>query len=198
MNNPVADRAVTAMNLPDRYLITGRADSPTQFMEKLESALQAGIRMIQFRAPDLGSEDYIEMASRVVKQSHKYGAKVLLNGDPIWVERIGADGIHLNGHRLKELSTRPLPDNLLVSASCHNEEELQQAAMVGVNFAVLSAVLPTQTHPDRTPLGWERFAHLVKGVSFPVYALGGVNRDHIRHSILMGGQGVAAITAFWG
>lgn len=184
--------------LPDRYLITGKSDNRTHFMEKLESALQSGIRLIQFRAPDLEMDDYLEMASRVVKHSHAHGTKVLLNGDPAWVEMTGADGIHLNGHRLKELSTRPLADDLLISASCHNEEELQQAAVVGVDFAVLSAVLPTQTHPGREPLGWERFAQLVKMASFPVYALGGVGQSHIRLSVQMGGQGVAAITAFWG
>lgn len=184
--------------LPDRYLITGKADNLDHFMVKLEKALQSGIRLIQYRAPDLDQDTYVDRAFQIVEQSHKSGARVLLNGDPAWVGQIGADGVHLNGHRLKELSTRPLEDNLLISASCHNEEELQQAAAIGVDFAVLSAVLPTQTHPDRSPLGWERFAQLVKGAPFPVYALGGVNQDHIRQSALMGGQGVAAITAFWG
>ena len=195
---PEADQPVlTALQLPDRYLITGKAESLEQFLEKLEKALLNGIRLIQFRAPELEPEPYIELAVEVVDRAHQYGARVLLNGDPKWIERTGADGIHLNGHRLKELTDRPLGENFLISVSCHNEEELRQSAEIGVDFALLSAVLPTQTHPDRTPLGWDKFSRLVKTTPFPVYALGGVDQSHVARSRQDGGQGVAAITAFW-
>ncbi len=188
---------MNTLQLPDRYLITGKAESREQFLEKLERALLNGISLIQLRAPELEPEPYIELAVEVVNRAHNHGVRVLLNGDPQWVEQSGADGIHLNGHRLREFSGRPLGEKLLISASCHDAEELRQAAQIGVDFAVLSAVLPTQTHPDRTPLGWERFSQLVGAVPFPVYALGGVDQSHISHSRQMGGHGVAAITAFW-
>ncbi len=195
---PAADRPVlTALKLPDRYLITGGAEDDAHFLHKLQKVLEQGIQLIQLRAPERSRESYLALAERVVVQAHLAGAKVLLNGEPGWVESVGADGIHLNGHRLKQMDRRPLEQNLLISASCHNREELDQAAGIGVDFAVLSAVLPTQTHPDRTPLGWERFTELVEPAPFPVYALGGVNQEHIGQARQHGGQGVAAIRAFW-
>jgi len=196
---PAADRPVlTALRLPQRYLITGKAEDETGFMAKLEDAMKQGIQLIQFRAPELAPEPYLERAEKVVEMAHQAGARVLLNGDPAWVERVGADGIHLNGHRLSELTGRPLREGLLISASCHNERELEQAAVVGVDFAVLSAVLPTKSHPDREPLGWGRFSELVAAAPYPVYALGGVDQSHIGQARQNGGHGVAAIRAFWG
>ncbi len=195
---PAADRPVlTALQLPDRYLITGKAADNRDFLNKLEQVLEQGIRLVQFRAPELDPVPYLELAAAVVEKAHQYGAKVLLNGDPGWVDRVGADGIHLNGHRLRELTSRPLREGLLISASLHNAEEIGQAAAVGVDFAVLSAVLPTRTHPDREPLGWERFSELVQAAPYPIYALGGVDQTHIGVARHHGGHGVAAIRAFW-
>lgn len=195
---PAADRPVlTALQLPDRYLITGKADGNEVFLNKLQRALESGVRLVQFRAPELDPEPYLELAAEVVASAHRYGAKVMLNGDPAWVEQVGADGIHLNGHRLKALNGRPVQEGLLISASLHNAEEIARAAEIGVDFAVLSAVLPTKTHPDRTPLGWEKFSELVQGATYPIYALGGVDQRHIGESRSHGGHGVAAIRAFW-
>ncbi len=195
---PAADRPVlTALQLPDRYLITGKAENNGDFLNKLERVLVDGVRLVQFRAPELEPEPYLELAAAVVEKAHAYGARVLLNGDPAWVDQVNADGIHLNGHRLKTLSDRPVAEGKLVSASLHNAEEIARAAEVGVDFAVLSAVLPTKTHPDRTPLGWETFAELLQSATYPVYALGGVDQRHISESRRQGGHGVAAIRAFW-
>lgn len=195
---PAADRPVlSALRLPDRYLITGKAEGEQDFLNRLERVLEDGIRLVQFRAPELEQGPYLQLAKAVVEKAHRYGAKVLLNGDPAWVEQAGADGIHLNGHRLKALKGRPLEEGMLISASLHNAEEITRAAEIGVDFAVLSAVLPTQTHPDRTPLGWKTFSELVEAAPYPIYALGGVDQGHIAQARLQGGHGVAAIRAFW-
>lgn len=195
---PAADRPVLmALHLSERYLITGKAENREAFLNKLEQALQQGIRLVQFRAPELEPAPYLDLAAAVVEVVHRHGAKVLLNGDPEWVEQVGADGIHLNGHRLKTLQARPVDDEKLISASLHNREEITRAAEIGVDFAVLSAVLPTKTHPDRQPLGWEKFSELVAEAPYPIFALGGVDQRHIEPARQQGGQGVAAIRAFW-
>jgi 8-oxo-dGTP diphosphatase len=46
-------------------------------------------------------------------------------------------------------------------------------------------------------MGWDTFQQLVDGINIPVYALGGVTADDIEQAWNSGGQGVAAISAFW-
>jgi len=188
-----------AEKLPERYLITGKAESEEHFFNRLEQALQSGIKLFQYRAPELSGEEYLQRAHRVVSLAHNYEAKVLLNGDPAWVSQVGADGVHLNGGRLSDyvVGSLEMREIGIISASCHNRKELEMAAQVPVSFALLSAVLPTQTHPDRAPLGWDKFSELVSSCTVPVYALGGVTSEHIQQAQQLGGQGVAAITAFW-
>jgi len=85
----------------------------------------------------------------------------------------------------------------MLSASCHNEIDLQQAEKLGVDFCVLSPVLPTRSHPDATPLGWTVFKDLVKKVNVPVYALGGMSPEQEAKALESGAQGVAGIRGLW-
>lgn len=196
---PAADRPiVTALKLPPTYLITGDDPStPELFLQRLEKALQRGERLIQLRVSDLAELEYRQLASAALERCRERGAQLLLNADPAWVNQLGADGLHLNGSRLSSFQKRPLTESLLVSASCHNQEELNKAEMLGLDFVLLSPVLPTSSHPDAKPLGWERFRELVEGCSLPVYALGGMSRDMVTQAVANGGQGVAAIRGLW-
>jgi 8-oxo-dGTP diphosphatase len=103
--------------------------------------------------------------------------------------------LHLNSRKLQQYSSRPDCDYL--SVSCHNVQEMIEAQALSVNFMVLSPVQATATHPDITPLGWDRFAEMIAQVNVPVYALGGVSRDDTEKAWSAGAQGIAAIGALW-
>jgi 8-oxo-dGTP diphosphatase len=83
-----------------------------------------------------------------------------------------------------------------VGASCHDGEELELAAHLNADFATLSPVRSTASHPDAKPLGWDGFARLVADARLPVYALGGVEPVDLERARLAGAQGVAGIRAF--
>ena len=72
------------------------------------------------------------------------------------------------------------------------------AAELGVDFATLSPVLPTATHPDAQPLGWERARELIDSVNMPVYLLGGMTGEELPEAFEVGAQGIAAIRGLWG
>ena len=197
---PAADRPIVmALNLPDRYLVTGAADSmdPEWFLARLERALERKIDLVQLRAVDLPETFLADLAKFAVALCHKKGARLLLNGPPELAEQVGADGVHLNRYRLLELDRRPLGSDRLVAASCHSAEELARAVELGIDFAVLSPVLPTASHPERVPLGWKRFAELTAEVPLPVYALGGMGEAFLPEAWAHGAQGIAGISAFW-
>ena len=196
---PPADRPVLRwLQLPRLYLISNAfVIGVAAFMERLESVLAAGVRLIQLREPAMTAADFQALAQEVVPVCRRYGARVLINGDSALARGCGADGVHLNGARLHALSERPLDPDMLVAASCHSIDDLEQAAAIGADFAVLSPVAPTPSHPDASPLGWERFANLVAGVTLPVYALGGMRVEDIKAAVAAGAQGVAMMRGVW-
>lgn len=189
---------ITALRLPDKYLITPLPGNDWgRFLAGLEKSLQNGVTLVQLRAPELSDTAYAALASKVLPICQQNGAQLLLNGDPVWVERIGAHGVHLNSRRLQALASRPLTKDLWVAASCHNANEITQANRINADFAVLGPVLPTQSHPNAPAMGWDALGKLTDRANFPVYALGGMSADQLRKAHDYGAQGIAAIRALW-
>lgn len=196
---PEADRPiVNAIRLPDRYLITPPefADRDT-FVEQFRQSLGAGIRLVQLRLKPLTWPDQAELCGKLVDIAHQYQARVLLNGEPDWAREIGADGVHLSSDRLRLLSERPLGEDYWVAASCHHIGELAKAVALDCDFAVLSPVLPTRSHPEAEAMGWAAFQERVLGLALPVYGLGGLDSASLPTAFAAGAQGIAAISGLW-
>lgn len=188
-NGPI----LTALALPETYAITGfpPATTPVRMAAAMDVALGRGLRLFQVRGRDWPAADFARMAADLVARGHAAGAKVLVNGDPALALRCGADGVHLTAAQLRSLPSRPpLP---LVAASCHDEEELELAARLNVDFVVLGPVLTTPTHPGARTLGWAGFAALAAGSRMPVFALGGLDEDSRDAALAAGAHGLAMI-----
>ncbi|MFT6916100.1 MAG: 8-oxo-dGTP diphosphatase [Motiliproteus sp.] len=197
---PAANSAIiTALSLPQQYLITGTAVDAVQWLVKLQAALDAGIKLVQLRAPALDAPAYRSLALAAHKRCRAAGARLILNRDPRELGGIEADGLHLNRHLLLQISAEQLTPwrRGLLGVSCHNAQELQRAEQLGVDYAVLSPVLPTDSHPDAETLGWAGFKALAGPAALPVYALGGMARGMERTAIEQGAQGIASISALW-
>ncbi len=196
---------VTALQLPSRYLITPDPEPGDDelFLAALERSLKWGITLVQLRAKGGSEERYSALARESTILCHHYGARLLLNPPPAFdacalLEQSGADGLHLTGAALALLQTRPLEKKWLLGASCHTTEALAQAAELGVDFALLSPVLATPTHPDAQLLGWAEAKSLVGQALLPVYLLGGMSEVHLERAYQCGAQGIAAIRGLWG
>ncbi|MEE8245106.1 MAG: Nudix family hydrolase, partial [Pseudomonadales bacterium] len=167
-NHPI----VMATRLPALYVISdSHRLGAGVFLKKLERALRAGVRLLQLREPHLPEQEYRHLALQVGDLCRRHHAKLLLSARPAIVVDCNADGVHLNSQRLRALTTRPLGEDYCVGASVHNEEELEIASRLGVDFVALAPVLATSSHPKATPLGWQRFEELCAHMNMPVYAL---------------------------
>ncbi|WP_296894447.1 Nudix family hydrolase [Thiobacillus sp.] len=165
------------------------------FLARLDVALANGLRLIQLRDKTLPDEVRLHLARETVRRARLHGARVLVNGPLDLVRAAGADGIHLDSSAAVRLTTRP--DCKWVGVSCHDGAELAQAATLGADFALLSPVLPTLTHPGATTLGWEAFSTLAAASPIPVYGLGGLGREDVALAQSRGAHGVALLRGAW-
>jgi len=193
---PANAPVLRALELPALYAISNAAElGVEEFMRRLDVALNNGLRLVQLREKNLSRDALRELARQVVSMAHQHGAKVLLNGDVALAQEVGADGVQLTAAQLAGLTERPAVD--WCSASCHSAEELRLAQRLGCDFAVLSPVLPTQSHPGAAHLGWERFAAIAAGSSIPVYALGGLSHSDMHAAWQHGAHGLALLRQAW-
>ena len=196
---PAANRPIiTAINLPQRLLITGEFAERSDFLVRIESALQKGIRLVQLRLEK--SEIVPILLGSVAELCNRYSAKLTINTSPEFFADLSASsrlGLHLNSSQLLSCNTRPVSNSIILSASCHNEIEIKHAEKIGVNYICLSPVLATSSHPDQDGMGWDRFKSLVYNATIPVYALGGMTESDLGIALESGAQGIAAISEWW-
>lgn len=191
-NGPI----LRALELPEVYGITCAAIlGRDAFLERLESALAGGLRLVQVREKELDAAALQAFATEVVARAHRRGARVLVNGPPAVARAAGADGVHLTGRQLMSVTRRP--DVAWCAASCHDAAELARARELCVDFAVLGPVAPTPSHPGAPTLGWSRVAELLRDCPLPVYALGGLRRDDLAVARACGAHGVAMLRGAW-
>ena len=136
--------------------------------------------------------------SQVLERCAKFKTRVLVNTDPDHALKMGAHGVHINSDILMQLPGNKLARQLIVAASCHNNEELSKAEKIGVDFVVLSPVLKTKSHPNAVTLGWEKFGQLASECNLPVFALGGMSQETVKEAKLAGAVGVAMLSGIWG
>lgn len=196
---PAADIPVLrALLLPERYLIASwPGAAPEAYLHRLEQALAGGISLVQFRPEGMSPKVVPDLWPRVQRVCRQYRARLLCNS--AWrAALIGSApiGLHLTSRDLMSAQGRP-KGIALVAASCHGPAELAQAQRLGLDFAVLSPVLPTASHPGAPHIGWGTFAAWVDEVALPVYALGGVGGLAPAKAWQRGAQGIAGITGLW-
>ncbi|WP_448102129.1 Nudix family hydrolase [Luteibacter jiangsuensis] len=191
-----ADRPIlAAMRLSRHYPISPAHASPDEAVAWVHALLARGERLLQLRLPAQSFETVRSVAAAVLPDVQRHGAQLLLNRDVAGAQALGI-GAHLASGQLREWTERPLPLSFPVGASCHDAVELELAVRIGCDFATLSPVFPTTSHPGVEPLGWPRFGRLAEAASLPVYALGGVGLKELQEAQMHAAQGVAGITAF--
>lgn len=198
---PAANRRIiTALSLPDRYLITPEPGAPEnwpRFLQHLAGCLRGGIRLVQLRAKTVAPASLTALTRQVRALCHDNGARLLLNAEPALALASGADGVHLTSQALHAQHVRPLSSELLVAASCHTVADVHHANAIAADFVVLSPVKSTASHPGAAGIGWESFAGLCDASLAPAYALGGMDDGDVMTAQGYGGQGIAAISGLW-
>ena len=193
---PANAPVLRALSLPTLYAISNSAElGEAEFLRRLEAALGNGLRLVQLREKNYPRAALRELALKMLPLIRQHGARLIINADIELAQQIAADGVQLTGAQLAELQQRPAVD--WCAASCHGAEELRRAEQLGCDFALLSPVLATQSHPGAPHLGWENFAAIAAGSAIPVYALGGLTHKDMQAAWQHGAHGIALLRQAW-
>jgi 8-oxo-dGTP diphosphatase len=187
---PANDPILKALSLPTTMAITMAENEGTERqLERLEDAMNAGLRLVQVRDKNLPPAQRLWFAQAALQLAHSHGALVVINDNEELARRIGADGVHLSAAQLAACQQRPV--FTWVGASCHSAAEITRAGELGFDYALLGPVLPTLTHPESSGLGWTEFERLLAGNTLPVFALGGMKPEFMTAAQGHGAHGLA-------
>jgi thiamine-phosphate pyrophosphorylase len=180
------------------YVVTDRQQTSGRALEEVAvAAARGGAGAIQLREKDLSARDLYTLGARIQAAISPYGVPLLINDRLDVALALDAAGVHLAGHSLPTAAARRvLGASKLLGVSTHSVEEARRAAEDGADFIVFGPVFTT---PSKVaygpPQGLQHLTTVVRQVSIPVIAIGGIDHTNLPQVLQAGAYGVAMIRA---
>ena len=175
------------------YLITRPVP---QLMQVVEQALQAGVRLVQYRAKEADDRSRLAEAQAIRQLCSRHGALFLVNDRIDLALAVDADGVHLGQDDLPpDLARRLLGPDRLIGRSTHALEQLQQAERDGCDYVGVGPVNATPTKPGRTPVGLDYVRQAAAEARIPWFAIGGIESSSLAPVLEAGARRVAVVRA---
>ncbi len=165
------------------YAITpDLADTP-RLLALVESALSAGVRLLQYRDKISPMPLMLTRGRALAALCRQYGAKLIVNDDVVLAVACGADGVHLGGtdghvHDARRL----LPPGTIIGASCYNDLALaQQAVADGASYVAFGACFDSPTKPAARKVSLAQLDayRQALGDQVAICGIGGITRDNV-------------------
>jgi thiamine-phosphate pyrophosphorylase len=161
--------------------------------------LDGGATLLQLRAKQASSGEFLEAASAIVSIAHQAGALVVVNDRADIARLSDADGIHVGQEDLAPSLVRGIVGTqAIVGLSTHTPAQLDAALSEPVDYVAIGPVFGTSTKEtgyDR--LGLKPVRHAAERAASrakPLVAIGGITLDTAPGVLRAGAAAVAVIT----
>ena len=161
-------------------------------IDKIEEALMAGVDYVQLREKDISSREYLLRARLIKELTKKYKVPLIIN-DRLDIALLSeADGVHLGTDDVPIRDARHiLGEHAIIGATARNEIIAKQAQQDGADYLGSGAWFVTNTKKDAVPMEKGTYKRILKSVTIPSLAVGGINIDNCSVPLECGADGIA-------
>lgn len=178
------------------YLVTKESVPMDELLYIVEEAVKGGVTIVQLREKNSSGKIFYEKALKLKELLHHYQVPLIINDRVDIALAIGADGVHVGQDDLPLHVVRKIvPKSMLVGVSVSTVEEAQIAEQNGANYIGVGSIFSTQTKSDAKLLPRGMLEKIVKSVSIPAVAIGGINLSNVQSIIHTGISGIAIVSS---
>lgn len=163
-------------------------------------ALEAGITMLQIRAPHLSSSQFYTWAAALRPLCQDYHVPCLINDHVDVGLKLHADGYQLGRRSLSPVLVRSMVgESALLGASVHSLEEARRSCQESaIDFLLAGTIFPSTSHPGERTAGVALLQELKRAYpQLPLLAIGGITAANAEQVMCAGADGIAVISAVW-
>lgn len=168
---------ITSMS--DILCVTNRALCKEDFLARVEKVAANHPKGIILREKDLSEEEYKKLAEKVLQICNEQNVPCILHSFVDAAIELGAENIHLPLHVLRGVEEKKKETFKQIGASCHSQEEAQEAEHSGCTYITAGHVFVTDCKKGLAPRGLSFLQDVCESVSIPVYAIGGISHENI-------------------
>jgi thiamine-monophosphate kinase len=177
------------------YFITDDSAPDFSPLKQTEIAIQAGATLIQYRNKSISAKD-IQEAQSIRDLCKCNRVPFVVNDNILMAKAVSADGVHLGQEDESPQTARAiLGDTAIIGISVSDSEELERTDLTGCDYIGTGPVFSTHTKPDaKQAIGPQGLEKVVRAVSLPVVAIGGIDAGNARQCFDYGVDGVSVIS----
>lgn len=168
------------------------------YVDGARLALEGGCRWVQLRMKEATEVEFMAAAAEIGRLCKEHGATFVLDDHVEWVEKTGADGVHLGKNDMPiDEARKILGNDKIVGGTANTFEDVERLYRQGANYIGCGPFRFTTTKKNLSPvLGLEGYQHIVDqmkshGINLPIVAIGGILESDIKSILATGVSGIA-------
>jgi thiamine-phosphate pyrophosphorylase len=160
-------------------------------------ACEGGAKVVQYRDKTSTKQEMLKIADEIRKITKEYNSLFIVNDFIDIALMSGADGVHLGQDDVPLFRARKItPDDFIIGISTHSLEQAIDEEKAGADYIGIGPVFGTPTKEEYNPIGLSCVREVLRSVSIPVVAIGGIDIGTIKELVEIGVQNVAMVRAF--
>ena len=177
------------------YAITPDEPDTGRLLVRVETVLQAGATLLQYRNKAASDDLRAEQALALQPLCRTFNVPLIINDDWALAAAIGAGGAHLGEDDGElALARHEMGADAILGASCYDDPRLaRQAAFAGASYVAFGAFFPSPTKPNARRATTDLLRDAAT-LQVPLVAIGGITPDNARPLIDAGADLIAVIS----
>jgi len=170
--------------IPGRLYFLTMDEAPVTHVQQVEAACRAGIRWIQLRMKEAGTDLFRETALAAKKICEGSGCKLIINDRVEIAAEVGADGVHLGLQDMPVAEARRLlGPGMIIGGTANTIMDIREHVRQGADYVGVGPYRYTATKKNLSPiLGLEGYRGIsqqlrAEGIRIPLVAIGGIRKE---------------------
>lgn len=171
-------------------VVTNRKLSIEPFERRIERLVRLDINRIILREKDLSPTEYYFLAKKIIKICEEYGVNLMLHTHIGVARKLGHNKIHVPIAGIDEVK-----DFETVGSSCHFLSDAKKSEEAGADYITFGHVFETECKKGLAPRGLDKLSKVCRGISLPVYAIGGMTPNKYASVLNAGARGCCIMSS---
>ena len=165
--------------MSDILCVTNRLLCREDFLTRIQKIAACRPAGIILREKDLPEAEYKALAAQVLNVCREQQVPCMLHTFADAASELHSEAIHLPTPVLRSLSPEQRGKFRVIGASCHSAEEAREAEALGCTYITAGHIFATGCKKGIPGRGLDFLRQVCRGVSIPVYAIGGISGENI-------------------